>query len=298
MRFILIILSFLITTSACAENIYVWGQNPEGKTRYVATGDTMYINSSLATTMNRYPTSFTLKASDSTVICSGKSVTITLPQASTCRGRIYNIKNCATDSTVLISPSGSDIIDGKTSLTLGSRFDGVSLQADNLSNQWYVYGTYKVAPTAHGCYSSTATQTMGGGDTPQILTFNTDEATDLGIYHNTSVLPGRFTIRNPGTYSIIFSGVCDSTGGVNKYINVWMRVNGVDVPRSSTVVRIASASVEMTVAVAFQYDFKVGDYFELWTAGSDNTVRWLYTAAPGAGPECPSLIMTCNKVSD
>lgn len=263
------------------------------------TGDTVFFdkasfNSSIHNTINVYPSNFTLKMTDNTVVVSGNAVTISLPQASTCTGITYNIKNCATDSTVTIDPYGSEMIDGKQSLILGNRFDGVGLISNG--SQWWINGTYKVPPTAHGNFSDSTDQAMGAGDTPQIITFNTNDDVE-GLYHNTTVLPGRFTVLNPGAYQMVFSGIADSTLGNNKYIAIWLRVNGIDVPRSNTIVTIPTAAVEQTVAVAIQYHFNVNDYFELWTYGTDVNVRWNATAA-GVGPACPSVILTVAKVSD
>ncbi|MBI2619889.1 MAG: hypothetical protein HYW57_07385 [Ignavibacteriales bacterium] len=68
------------------------------------------------------------------------SRTVTLPLASASKGKIYQIKLAKKDSlslnSLIIATSGSDLIEGLTSITLGSLFDFAVLVSDG--NSWFI----------------------------------------------------------------------------------------------------------------------------------------------------------------
>lgn len=144
--------------------------------------------------------------------------------------------------------------------------------------------------------SDSTTQTITTADTPQVLTFDTD------IYHEgiTRTSSSRFTVPTAGTYIIAFSGIAGCASGNKNPIEVWLKVDGTDVPASNTRTHVSSVDMTATVALAFIYKFTANQYFEFWTA-SDLTgiVSWESTSAvnTAGGVASPSVIITCNKVS-
>lgn len=144
--------------------------------------------------------------------------------------------------------------------------------------------------------SDSTTQSIANIANVQVITFNTTEVLS-GI---TKTSTSRFTIITPGTYLITFSGVKNlaaTPGG--KYICIWLRVDGADVPRSNTRTQLPNVNSEETVVVPFEYTFTAGQYFELWTWGNSTSCQWLATAAAvgPVRPAVPSVIMTVNMVS-
>jgi hypothetical protein len=144
--------------------------------------------------------------------------------------------------------------------------------------------------------SDSTTQSIANVANAQPITFNTTEVIS-GI---TKTSTSRFTMITPGTYEIIFSGVKNlAATPANKHIEVWLRVDGVDVPRSNTRTQLNTVSSEETVVVPFEYTFTAGQYFELWTWGDDTDCQWLATAAGAlpTRPAVPSVIMTVKMIS-
>jgi hypothetical protein len=77
--------------------------------------------------------SYTILSTDYTVTANATSnvVAITLPLASAQSGRILNVKK--TDSSVnavTVNRSGSDLIDGQTSVSLGTQYQSITIQSD------------------------------------------------------------------------------------------------------------------------------------------------------------------------
>lgn len=71
--------------------------------------------------------------------------TITLPQASTCDGRIYCIKveNMeATGYTLLIDPYSSETIDELLVIILATAYSSIIIQSDGANDRWMILGSH------------------------------------------------------------------------------------------------------------------------------------------------------------
>ena len=81
----------------------------------------------------------TLGATHYTALCDGTSntVTITLPAASGCSGRIYNIKAINIDNAVELAADGTEEIDGSTTNISFALMETVTVQSDN-ANWWII----------------------------------------------------------------------------------------------------------------------------------------------------------------
>lgn len=136
----------------------------------------------------------------------------------------------------------------------------------------------------------TTDQSISNVNNAQVITFNTDTH-HFGITITSS---SRFTITRRASYMISFSGVCVGQSG--KLLEVWLRINGVDVANSNTIYQFKATGSVGIVAVSFLEHFNMGDYFEFWTWGDDLSSTWKSTAAGAlpTRPGCPCIIMTCS----
>lgn len=127
----------------------------------------------------------------------------------------------------------------------------------------------------------------------QVITFDTD------VYHSgiTRTSASRFTITQAGAYLICFSGI--ASGATGKVIEMWIRVSGNDIPASNTIYTFKGVGLTTIISVSFIQTFTAGQYLEFWTWGDAVTSKWDATAAgtTPTRPACPSIIMTCNKIS-
>ena len=82
--------------------------------------------------------SYTLTATDSTVIASGSGTVITLPTAASITGRQYTIKRSDASNTITVGTTSSQTIDGSTTLSLSSNYMAVTVQSDG--SNWQVIG--------------------------------------------------------------------------------------------------------------------------------------------------------------
>ena len=103
-------------------------------------GSGLHVNSSFATAIVFKQQDYTLTDSDHTVLvnCSGGNVTITLPTAVGCAGRLYVVKRVDSSvNSVNIDAHGSEQIEGSTSLVGVAAGGSLTLQSDN-SGWWKI----------------------------------------------------------------------------------------------------------------------------------------------------------------
>lgn len=108
-----------------------------------------------------------------------------------------------------------------------------------------------------------------------------------------------FTAQRAGKYLVTFSGVWVSSAP-NKTFNVWGQINETNITRSNTVFQLLGTAQQRVVTVTFIISMTVGQRFRLMQWSDDNAGKLDYTAAQATPtrPECPSIILTINKISD
>lgn len=176
-------------------------------------------------------------------------------------------------------------------------------QTINCSDASWTVGTLTATtranlPLPYGQFSTTATQTVDATDQFYVVAFGSDDK--YGLTHSNDNNNSRIYIDIPGTYLIIVSAIGGLTGGANKVLDIWLRVDDANVADSNTRIAIQSANNWKVVSVAFTHTFTAGQYFEIAYAGSDTRVELTQTAAqagPPAVPASPAVIVTVHQVS-
>ena len=103
-------------------------------------GSGLHVDSSFATALSVKSSDYTLTVDDHTILadCSNGNVTLTLPTAVGCAGRMYVIKRIdATNNAANINAAGSEEIDGSTNPASVPGLSSIMIQSDN-SGWWKV----------------------------------------------------------------------------------------------------------------------------------------------------------------
>lgn len=127
----------------------------------------------------------------------------------------------------------------------------------------------------HISASDTSDQYAGGNNTPTLVVWNTLEAG----YGFTLNLDGSATALYSGVYKITFSLEFANTDNVQHEATVWLKLNGVDVPRSSTSFSLParkSALIPTFVCGYSEVTFEVA-------AGQRITLHWATELAATSG---------------
>lgn len=150
-----------------------------------------------------------------------------------------------------------------------------------------------------GSFYDTTTQSTDSINTPKAMTFNQVTSGVNGVTaSNVSIESGsRITVARSGTYNIQFSAQLAKTDQGNDTMDIWLRVNGVDVPWSDTEVTISSTQ-RLVASWNFMIDLTAGQYAQLMYTSADINSQILAVPAQTAPvrPGIPSVIITVQQV--
>jgi hypothetical protein len=167
-------------------------------------------------------------------------------------------------------------------------------QIDNLMAALIGTGGASYLQSPNGAWYDTTTQTRVAINTAQAVTFNSvTVANQIG---QRTAGDSKIYVDKAGYYNFQFSAQVGKASGGLAYIWIWFRVNGVDVPDSSSKVAVQGSSAESVPAWNFVLPMNADDYFELMWA-TDDGVEIMSIASTAFAPATPSVILTATFVS-
>jgi hypothetical protein len=166
----------IATLFACSLAMTGWAQVGIGT---VSPQSTLDVRGSLAAAVRAFSSATSIVTSDHTLIFTGTSAaTAILPDATTCPGRIYCIKNFSATTPVpvlTIATVSSQAIDNLSTWTLGATDEAITLISDGAN--WEIHS--QVTPSSSG-----VSWTLGGNSVSAINTIGTTTAYDLPFITN------------------------------------------------------------------------------------------------------------------
>lgn len=184
-------------------------------------------------------------------------------------------------------PEGRGRIKMQVPQLLGEAVTGWALPITGAIAQWnYPYGTV----------SSSQTQIVTAANTATVATFNIAE--DL---NNVEIVDGtKITVSETGDYFFQFSAQFAKPGGSSAQADIWLRKNGVDIPRTSSRATMQGNPNEVLVTLNYILDLDPNDYVEVVFSSADTDVRLVahIGLTSPARPDIPSIIATINLVGN
>lgn len=155
--------------------------------------------------------------------------------------------------------------------------------------------SYKLSPVAHGKWMDTTTTPYTGTTDGQLIYFDVEEAHGISLSGMTRVV-----FQTSGHYALNLTGAFSQTSGTNVEYDLWMRLNGTNVPYSRKTMSVKDSATIQHLAVAGVKEFSRNDYLEvMWYSSSSNgTLHAEGTAASPTRPSTTAVFMTLKKVSD
>lgn len=192
------------------------------------------------------------------------------------------------DQKISAMPSASTLT-GAELVPLVQSGANVQTTVSSLINSGRVYGAW-----------SDSTSQSGNLTAGVPMTFNSTDVAD-GI---TVVSGSRLTVPNTGVYNLQFSAQLRNVDNAQNLATIWIRVNGVDVPKTATQVTVParkSASIYGYGVAAWNFflSMTANDYVQLyWVPESTAVTIESLPASVGtpAYPAIPSIIATMNQV--
>ena len=159
-------------------------------------------------------------------------------------------------------------------------------------------GTNGFVPT-FGSFLDTTTQQVDAINTPKAITFNQVTPGVNGVVANgiSVVSNSRITVTAPGIYKLTYSAQLTKTDNGNDIMDIWLRVNGDDVPFSNSESTLSN-SLHLVSTSSWMLTLASGDYVQLMYSSADIATRITAIAAQTAPvrPAGPSVIATMLQV--
>lgn len=177
----------------------------------------------------------------------------------------------------------------------------VALYIAQALREWVTAKIPTAATLLHyGSFYSDQIQTNGDATARQIMTLNKIVGASPGI----SIVDGsKITVAYDGVYNVQFSAQMDKTDSGTDNVDIWLMVNGQNVPDSNTSLTMTNNNTKLVAAWNFVLPLNAGDFVQLawWSADVDMRIfaQPAQSAVPGVSPALPaipSLIVTVNSL--
>ena len=176
-------------------------------------------------------------------------------------------------------------------------FQGAGVTATNGVGKTIITIPSAGASRYSGSFYDTTNQTSTSG---QILAmnFNTpDISNGVSIVNNILGQPTRITVANAGTYNVQFSAQLSRPqggGGSASDVNIWLALNGNDIPWSNTKITMQANDKYIVAAWNWFVTLTAGQYVEIMWSQQDSI--FLAAVPAGVHPAIPSVILTVNQI--
>lgn len=151
--------------------------------------------------------------------------------------------------------------------------------------------TGPVMTAVYGEFSDTTDQPVVSGGT-LVVQYNTTEAANgVSVVNDPlSLRPTRLTITQTGVYSFTLSPQLQHTGGGTVTIIFWARIDGTNVPRSSSSLEMGNNNNRTIPFIELITPMTAGQYFEwVFTSSGTNTSLEHFPAVVGPPFDIPAI---------
>ena len=159
-------------------------------------------------------------------------------------------------------------------------------------------GGSKPILNAYASLYDTTDQFVPGASTPRAMYYNST-FTIVNFQINNDAFGNPSIIQNSfgGVYNLQFSAqVFQSSGGGSDNIDIWIRLNGVDVNWSNTRLTLANNGHFVVASWNWVLGVKPLTEIQIMWATSGNSISLQSDPATAYSPEIPSVIATITKV--
>ncbi len=136
------------------------------------------------------------------------------------------------------------------------------------------------------------------GTTPVLITMNQNDEIS-GIEHSAKNL-GDIRIKEAGVYVVIAAPQVGRTSGTEeRYVDIWLRKNGKDIPNSNVRNVVGTKGGKDVIVNQTMMSFDSGDVINvMMSVETGNEGLGIETIHPEGEPTIPSIIFSMHKIKD
>lgn len=176
-------------------------------------------------------------------------------------------------------------------------FTGAGVLAQDIGGKTVVQVAGIGGSSVYGSFFDTTIQTVASGSVKAMELNSVDIASNVVIQNNLLGRPTRIKVASTGVYNIQFSAQLNRTSGGNpRQIDIWLRLNELDVPYSNTSITVQANEDKTVAAWNFFANLNANEYAEImWT--QNDAIEILAQAAGVNFPATPSVILTICRIN-
>ncbi len=148
----------------------------------------------------------------------------------------------------------------------------------------------RVDQAVYGCFVSTVTTTVTGANVPTLINHNLVEVNGNSVL---SISGGNINLNRAGNYEVSTSIQFTKSSGGSDIVYFWFRINGVDVLRSGSAIRMTGNGAEVLGNVTAMISANAGDVLSVVFGSTDATLQVIAIGSqttPMVVPAIPSCI--------
>ena len=151
----------------------------------------------------------------------------------------------------------------------------------------------------YGSFYDTAKQQTAAATALSIKFNFTNFSNNMNVTNNTSGLPSRITVVNPGIYNVKYSLQFIKSDAGTDDISVWVRRNSIAYANTHNVYTIQGSNVKNVVSASFWVDLGVNDYIEIYFSvkNTNSCVTGSAALLLPSRPATPSAIVSLQRVN-
>jgi hypothetical protein len=154
--------------------------------------------------------------------------------------------------------------------------------------------------TLYGSFSDTTDQPLTAGVPSTVKLNTTDLSNGITVVNDALGNPTRITVPANGIYSFDISPQLLHTGGGTVIITFWARIDGTNVPNSSSSLEMGNNNNRTLPFLQLDLQLNAGQYLEwvfLSTGTNTSLEHFPAVVGPPAVPAIPSVIVTAKRIS-
>ena len=148
----------------------------------------------------------------------------------------------------------------------------------------------------YGQFSYNQNLSVNGVNVATPIPYDTTEIAKYCSYSGSNI-----NILKAGVWKFAYSVQLDKNSGGVDYVDIWIKVNGTNIPRSSSRATIQSQNGEVFVYCEYILSLNLNDTIQVYFASPDDTVLAAYFAPQGTPPNdipaVPAIISTLVQLS-
>ena len=148
----------------------------------------------------------------------------------------------------------------------------------------------------YGQFSSTADIVVLGANVATPVPYDTTEIAQFCGFSGSTI-----EVTKAGVWKFAYSVQLDKSSGGTQYVDIWVKVNGTNVPRSASRTTVAGQAGENFVMCEYILDLNLNDKIQVYFTSPDDTMKLAYFApsgsAPNEVPAVPSIIATLVQLT-